>query len=264
MSETEEVPKAEAIPEEVKPEEIAKASVEELENKANQLETDLANARKEAEAARREAKSHQEYGRKQHEELEKQRGLDTKVSGLETRLEVVTEMLADIVDRGEQEDVAQPKRRKSEEYLARIKPAPVVNPQVEAFNQAMSEADGLIKSVGLEMDKSPELEKAYLWFSVYNGQKGLEETKKVVEAKKAEATKVEPKVEPKTEAKKVELSDEEKEKIAREYMIKHDLLKSDTGLPSGGSDSDAEFKKKWGSGELPATKENFARARKLM
>ncbi len=47
-------------------------------------------------------------------------------------------------------------------------------------------------------------------------------------------SKSEPKIESKeTEVKKVELSDEEKEKIAREYMVKKGLLKSDTGLPSG-------------------------------
>jgi len=224
----EKTPEAEATPV------VAQAitpSVEELTSKAKQLEADL-------EAAKREAKSHQEYGRKQHEELEKQRGLDAKVSGLESRLQVQTEMIAALMDRGEEEgeETPAPKKRRSEEYLARIKQAPVANPQQEAFMKVAEEADGLIKSAGLDMEKSPELKEAYRKFRIgiasgfYIGdaQDGLEEIKKVVEAKKP--------TEVKTEAEKRVISEEEKRGIIQEYMEKEGLLKSDTGMPSGAGD----------------------------
>ncbi len=213
-------------------------TIEELVSKSKQLETDLATAKSEADTAKREAKSHQEYGRKQHEELEKQKKLDAEVSLLKTQLQVQTEMIAALMDKeGETEDEVVPKKRRSEEYLAKLKGTPAVDPQVEARNQAAEEADELAKSVGLKMDESPELEKALMWFSMWNYKKGLEETKKVVEAKKVET--------PKTEA-KVEPSDEDKEKIALEYMKAKGLLKSDTGLPSGGgSKTDSEVIKNY-------------------
>ncbi len=201
-------------------------SIEELTGKVTQLGADL-------EAARKEAKSHQEYGRKQHEELEKQKRLDTEVSTLKSQLQVQTEMIAAIMDKeGEVEETPEvPKKRRSEEYLARIKQPPIVNPQQEAFMKVAEEADGLVKSAGLDMEKSPELKEAYRLFRVgmtsgyYIGdaQDGLEEIKKVVE--KITQT-------PKTEAKK-ELSESEEEEIARKYMEKKGLLKSDTSLPSG-------------------------------
>lgn len=71
---------------------------------------------------------------------------------------------------------------------------------------------------------------------------------------------------PKKEAEKVkkvtlaDLSDEDKEELKRQAM--EGELGTHISSPSGGG-SDAEWKKQWASGELPATKENLDKARRL-
>lgn len=208
-------------------------AVEELTSQIATLNTEL-------EAAKREAKSHQEYGRKTKEELDRQRGLDTKVSGLETRLQVVADMIASIMDAGAEEEPEQPKKRRSEEYLARLnKEVKEVDPKQEDMRRAVVEADGLIKSVGLEMDKSPETRMAYLLFRVGDYEAGLEEVRKVVEAKKPVQT----------EAKKEDF-DKAVQDAARNLLKEQGLLVSDEGGPSAGSASFREAERKYAAGEM--------------
>ena len=52
------------------------------------------------------------------------------------------------------------------------------------------------------------------------------------------------------------------EKLAKERK-EQGLDSVDTSIPVGGGLSDAEFSKKFGSGELPSTKENIERANKI-
>ncbi len=53
------------------------------------------------EEAQKTSKSHQEYGRKTREELAKPRGIDRKLTRFEQRLEVATDMRADLLDKNE-------------------------------------------------------------------------------------------------------------------------------------------------------------------
>jgi len=51
--------------------------------------------------------------------------------------------------------------------------------------------------------------------------------------------------------------------VKRLKLIQSGELDTETGSPSGGTLSDAEFNKLWGSGALPSTKANFERALKI-
>ena len=223
---------------------------------AEQLNETIAKLTAGIEEAKREAKSHQEYGRKTKEELDRQRGLDTKVSGLETRLEIVTEMMADLMDRGDVEQEEQPKKSRSQEYLARLKSQPQVDVgkqrEIEQFRDAAIEADRLVKSVGLEMDKSSETRIAYLLFETGHYEAGLEEVKRLVESKKPKETQ-------ETEA-DIEAKIEKgiRAKLLKDYP---DFYKSDSGEPSGIGSSFVEFEQKYIQGKVSVAEyEKRARA----
>lgn len=204
---------------------VEEPSVAELMDKIGQLTKDI-------EEARTEAKSHQSFGQRTKAELDKQVGLDGKVTGIETRLQVLTEMVADIVDRDEGEEVEAPKKRRSEEYLSRI-PNPV-NLAAEArkvseakFLATAREADGLAKNAGYEMATSPEMERAYLLFRAGDADRGLEEVKKVLGTK----TEADP-----------EQYQKDVEEAGRKYAEGKGWLKSDNGAPSGKSASEEQIR----------------------
>jgi len=69
---------------------------------------------------------------------------------------------------------------------------------------------------------------------------------------------------PKEEKKPVETEAEIKERIRREILEERGELKPEGVGPSGGEVSDADFTDKFGKGELPMTKENVERAKKLL
>ena len=136
----------------------ATESVEDLRAKIADLEAEVSSAKS-------EAKAHQEYGRKIKAELDKQRGLEDRISQIEDNLRVSTDMLADLIDRNE-EDLETPrsKGRKSEEYTSRIRESEKKRDEEvqREFYRLANEADKLLSSVGLQMDKSPETAAAYV------------------------------------------------------------------------------------------------------
>ena len=222
----------------------AQPTVEELQGQLNTVTT-------ERDAAKEEALAHQQNVSKKAGELAKREAQESKISGLEENVKVLTDMVADLVDRGDDE-VETPKRRKSEEYLKQLKPNDTAN--VELSRKA-TEADKLARSVGLEVDKSPELRQAYILFRVGDADAGLEEIQRIVDSKKAEAAK------PK-EVKFADLSSDDQERIKREDWDGKGLTRQDKQSPTGGT-SDTDFIERMTSGALPLTKENNERFNKI-
>lgn len=215
-----------------------------LESELASLKEKLANTEKTFEAAKQEALAEKQNVSKKERQLQEVRSQQGKIEGLEKRLEVVTSMLADIMDKGEYEEEPQPKRKRSEEYLSRIpKPKEPEKPELpEEFVRAASEADVLAKSAGLSVEDSDELAKAYRFFMRGKGDEGLAEVKKVVGERKAKEG---------TPKKTIDqLTEEDEEEIARKYMEKKGKLHTDAGTPSGKGMTKAEAYAKFAKGEL--------------
>ena len=147
---------------------------------------------KDVETAKHEALKHQQTASKHAERAAKQEDALSGVAKLETQLAVNTEMLAEILDSREVEGFEdKPKKRRSEDFLERLKKSQeqVQESQNKTVQEKVWEADKLIKSVGLDMEKSPELHKAFVAFVHQDVDGMMEEVQKVVDAKKTEATK---------------------------------------------------------------------------
>ncbi len=242
-----------------KQEVTTEAVVEPVEQKEDDLRTQLTaltqerdNLASERDASREEAKKHQSNLSKKAEELSRKQAAETNLSNLSSKVDILANMMAEVVDSRENYDEEQPKRRRSTDYLSKLselnKPTPDASQQ--EYNALAQEADDIIRTAGLEMNKSPELRQAYLLFRVGDAQAGLEETRKVVEVKKIEAAKV---------PDRKELTEDEEAEIARKYLEKKGTLKTETGGPSTGF---ADFKAKekaYGRGEIPYTEYSEAR-----
>jgi len=206
----------------VKAQEAAQApepTMDELRTRISQLEGDV-------ETAKGEAKAHQKFGEKTRAELERQRGLDDKVSKMENRLTIVTDMLAETLDRTSIEESIEekPQKRRSDEYLSRLERTNAEKAEADRqseqayFQKKAAEADTLLRAAGLEMDKSPETKDAYIQFLLGNPDVGLEEVRRVVSSR--------------TEAKKPD-AEEAVEERARKMLEERGQLDTDTGSPSG-------------------------------
>lgn len=218
------------------------------------LASELEQTKQEVAKWQTEAKAHQKNVSKKSEELEKQQNL-------EGRLEVLTEMVADIVDRStEAEDYEEPKQRKSEKYTSKLKEQETrtgdttTQAEQQHFRGLAQEADGLIKSVGLDMEESPELHKAFVQFvSKGDPERGLEEVKKVVNKM--------------TEAKSKE-TEEQLVKRIREEELKKILqergeLDAETGLPSATVGSWEQIRDAYSKNPDDArTRETYLKARR--
>jgi len=214
--------------------------IDETKQQITELKTQL-------EAAKREAKSHQEYGRKQKEELDRQRGLDTKVSRLEDKFKVATDMLADLLDResNEEEVEDRPKGRRSDAYREKLK-----QPDTEAQERERqrlvslaSDLDSKLRSIGMEMDKSPETKLAYALWRAGDVEAATEEVNKIVESKKTEA--------PESKENPEELVEQKAKEMFNSFLKERGLDKVDTGTPIGGTDSWADFQNKYIAGDIP-------------
>ncbi len=216
-----------------------------LESEIASLKEKLANTEKTFEAAKQEALAEKQNVSKKERQLQEVRSQQGKIEGLEKRLEVVTSMLADIMDKGEYEEEPQPKRKRSEEYLSRI-PKPEEPKKLELpeeFVRAASEADVLAKSAGLSVEDSDELAKAYRFFMRGKGDEGLAEVKKVVGERKAKKEE--------TPKKTIDqLTEEDEEEIARKYMEKNGKLHTDIGTPFGKGLTKAEAYAKFAEGKM--------------
>ena len=211
-----------------------------------QAQLDALKAEKEALTAERdkiveEAKAHQRNVNKKSDEISK---FDQRFEALEKRIEVMTSMLADVVDRDSENIEETPRKRRSEEYLSRL-PTREQEEQAkqkasyDALMKIAQDADKVARDAGLDMVSSPELEKAHLYFRAGDGDKGLEEVKKVV-SQKTEANK-----EPDED--KINKLVEEK---LRKVMEEKGLLDVETGGPSAASDGWKEIQAKYAAGEI--------------
>jgi len=229
-------------------------TTEELMSKVSQLEVDL-------EAARREAKSAQKFVGETQKELAVQRGREDKISGLENRLQVVTEMMADLMDRGEEEPLEPSKKRRSEEYITRLKDTDTKQDKESQENARRQFTDTLMayqkRTEALKLDEESE-EYLEIQSLATRGDFKLADTK----LKKMEKLQSEPK---ETEAERKERYDKEVEEKALEILREKypGVLVSDTSVPSGATGSDTEFVKKFGLGELPVTKANADRYNRI-
>jgi len=230
-------------------------SAEALQQKLSELEIEL-------EATRKEAKTHQANVSKKADELAKRQATDSRIEGMESKVDVLTAMMADLLD-GES-DEERPKK-KSEDYLKRLQQTDEANKKQRTatlegnWNAIANEADQLIKAAGLDMMDSPELTKAHNLFlragysyNLTEAQKGLDEVKKVVGEKKVPKESDEERIN--------KLADEK----ARKMLEDKGLLTTETGGPSGGAGSDEKFMKDFANGNIPMNKENLARHEKII
>lgn len=207
---------------------VEEPKVEELEVKeptAGELKIQLEQVRRDLTTAQEEAKAHQKFGTKAKAELEKQRKLDGRLDSLESTLKVLVEMQAESLDNAGEGDL-EGKQRKSEQFTKRLRDgeADRVRSEQQALLSIAQEADGLLKSVGMDME-SDEALKAYNLFLKGKPEAGLDEVKKLVTAKKEAGTNKE------TEEVRIErLANERFNKLLKDKGLDF----SDTGLPAGG------------------------------
>ena len=226
----------EVIAEVGKVEELAKPAQEVPAPEVEQakLSSELEKIQKELTEAREEAKAHQRNVTKKEQELQQYKKSDEKISGLEDKIEIITQMIADVMDKDSSlEDEEKPRKRRSEEYLAKIaekdteRKKQVKQATDQEFYGIMSEADKLIKSVNLDMEKSLELREAYIKFLTGDIRGCAEEARRVVNTL-TEAKKVPQVIESEAE-KEAKLRD----KITKEIYEAKGWNISDTGSPAG-------------------------------
>jgi len=162
-------------------------SLDELRSELEKTRQELQDKEAEISKWQTEAKSHQKNVTKKDSEIQRLR--DNRES-IETRLGVLTEMVADLVDsREELSGYEAPKKRRSEEYLARLKTTEEQSRETQSNSERQrvmgmaQEADKLLQSVGLSMDESPEAMKAYNLWLRGDYEDSVEEVKKLVEQK---------------------------------------------------------------------------------
>ena len=213
MADEEKTPEAQALE--------AEAKIPDPQTILGELETlkqERANLQKQLADAVSEAKGHQKRV-KRNEEWE------TRLGKMESNIEVLTGMIGEVLDK-EPGEVETPKERRSEIYLKRL--AEERGKQEQASQQEtlrrLQRADAELKSVGLNMEASPETKDAYIAYLKGDIEGALDQIDGIVKAKRIEA----PKVKGEDERKKKE----EIEEQARQRI--EPFLKTDTGSPTGG------------------------------
>ena len=171
--------------------------------------------------AQEEAKAHQRTASKKAEEAQEYKNTKETLQALSDRVEVLTAMQADLLDRGESEEEP---RKKSADYLKRLDDLKTGREKEQekstqqVYMEKAQEADKLAKGAGLDMEFSPELEMALLWFQTGNADKGLLKVKEVIGKLKPE---------------KKETEEEREARIERKILEKHGLLTPEISTPAG-------------------------------
>jgi len=223
------------------------------------LEAELEKTRQELENARREAKAHQRNVSKKDTEVQAQRKIQ---ESLGMRMDLLTDMIAEVMDKSESPDYEdKPQQRKSDVYKQRMAEAKksevdaVTKTQEALIKTHANEIIQLTSPKGLELDKSPELLKAYNKWLTGDYEGAVEEVKSVMDKT--------------TEVKEVvnQMSEEQFEKMYQERRKKERIesgeLDAETGKPKAGSMGDTDFLTQFADGSLPMTKENIDRANKI-
>ncbi len=211
----------EAVVEEAEVEEteaLAQPTIEELTQKLESTNTELEKAKTDLETVREESSQHQRNVSKKADELKKQEDATVKIKTIEKNMGVLTDMMSDLINRGD-DDYEAPKRRRSDQYTDRLKQEERTQEPTQTNPKAL-EAMGLANSVGLRIETSPELTSAYIKFLEGDYDGGLSEVRKVVDKTGADKGK--------------ETEDAMKERLEGEFLKKHGLDKNDNTPPSGG------------------------------
>ncbi|KKM25795.1 hypothetical protein LCGC14_1591360 [marine sediment metagenome] len=181
--------------------ETAEADVESLKTRNEELTAQLA-------SALTEAKGHQKRA-------EKNKGEASRLDKIEKHIEVLTGMTAETLDKDEFGE-----KRRSDTYLNRLKESD----EQRVKNQLMG-ADRRLKEIGLDMQSSDETQRAYNKYLLGDMDGCLDEVDRLIEGKKAEASKSK-----ETDKSSVE---EQVEERVRQKMQQLNLLDTDTGGPQG-------------------------------
>ncbi len=184
--------------------ENAEAEVDERDTKIQALESQLA-------SAVTEAKGHQKRA-------EKNKAESTRLESLESRIETLTSMTAEVLDKDT--DYPEDKKRKSDVYLDRLK-----GEDEQRRLRVGQNLDKRLKDIGLVMQESDETQRAWNKWLTGDVEGCSEEVDRIIEGKKAEASK----------SKETEKSDVDKqvEERVRQKMEEKGLLGTDTGGPQG-------------------------------
>ncbi len=221
------------------------AQTDETKDQLSEVTTQIETLTKERDKAREESKAHQRNVSKREDLL---RGYDDKLESLTSKHDILTTMVADIMDRGEDVEEA-PSKKRSAEYLSKITEGETKRTEdkrkaeEDIFVKAAQEADTLAQKAGLTIDESPELLKAYNFFLKGNHGKGLEEIRKVVDSKQ-----------------EVKPGEEDIQKRidegVRKAMEEKGVLDVETGGPTAGSDDWGQVMEDYQEGKV--THEKFA------
>jgi len=178
--------------------------------------------------------------------LKEAQELHGRIDSLELGLATLFDKLdAKAVDEFELEEKPKPKGETYQQAQIRKQQEREVGRQAKQFEDEAAEA-------GLT-----EAERKEIMFSTRSYDEArLKLSQKLTEKEKTKVAESEAELEKKIQ--------ERVDAEVRKRLSESGALKVETrGSPGGSANSDAEFKKRWGSGELPSTKENLARARKL-
>lgn len=208
--------------------EIAVSSKEEVapEN-ADALKSELEQAKQELQRLSEEAKAHQRNVSKKDVELQREKEYREAIS---QKIDILAAGIAELMDTrsSDEEEIDQkPRKRRSEEYLEKLKEADTakVNSGQEYMLKKAREADALLGSVGLKMRESPETLSPYIKFMEGNIEDAMDEIRDLVSRKKAETT--EPK---ETEE---QLRARLRKEVEREILEKRGELDAEDGQPAG-------------------------------
>tara|TARA_Y100000310_G_scaffold334669_1_gene414941 strand:- start:1457 stop:2245 length:789 start_codon:yes stop_codon:yes gene_type:complete len=182
------------------------------------------------ETSKQKAQAEEKNVSKKDRAIKSMESRERQIADLEKKFDVVTTMVADLVDRGDYGIEDEPRKvRRSEEYLKELNRAERSKELVlpEDFIDAANKADKLAKAAGLDLEESDELAKAYRYFMKKDGDEGLAEVERVIEGIQ--------KAKDETPKKKTidELTDEDREEIVRQWDEKKGKLHTDDGRPSG-------------------------------
>ena len=191
-------------------------------------------------------KSLQGISRKQAQDLETLRGqYDTAVSSRDT-YQALIGLMSQQTGRSE-EDIETEVQTKKPDLIKQAQA--IVNQQNQQrqyaqFNQRVNAYQKTVDDLGLK-----PTDKTYKHIRALVRSGDFEAADEEIEAIKTE--KVKPTTEPKKGEQKVELTEEEKEKISKEYLEKKGLLKSETGAPSASAPRGfAKIEQAYADGEI--------------
>lgn len=206
---------------------------------------------KEIEKWQTEAKAHQKTASKKAQDAQDFKSFQESVTA---RIDTLAEIVEESFTKRQEEEDESPKERKTN-YREKVKQhdeSLKTNVNQTMQQQVQSKASEIVRLTNplkLELDQSPELQGAYVkWLEGLSSQdlskidESVEEVRKVV-SKMSEAMET-------SKDSKVENETAMRERIEKEVMEKHGLLNTETGQPSGTSQTLIEKEQAFIRGEI--------------